>query len=132
MRGQLAPWSVPLARTRSESFDLLVMDAVGHLGPQVGQRLGDVEFAVEDVPDPIGPADSPDDVLEDNGVPLSRIHRRGLSGVTGGPLIVFYRRPMESRAPHPGAVADVVHDVVVMQIARYLGESPEDIDPPGQ
>lgn len=126
----MAPLTVPMSRTKAEAFDVMVLQAVEHLGPDVSARLQTVEFAVEDVPDPITAEESPDDVLEDGLVPLSRIHRKGVEGISA-PVIVFYRRPMETRATRPEELSDLVHDVVVEQIARFLGESAEDIDPPG-
>jgi len=107
----------------------MVLQAVEHLPKRVGERLDAVEFAVEDVPDPISPDEPVDDVLEDGQVPLSRIHRTGLAGIQA-PVIVFYRRPIQTRATHPEDLADLVHDVVVEQVARFLGESPDEVDPP--
>src|SRR5277367_4167556 len=50
LRGELAPRGVPLARTRSEEFDDLILDAVEDLERSWAAELADVEFAVEDVP----------------------------------------------------------------------------------
>ena len=41
---------VPLAQTRGERFDDLVLDAVEHLEERWSKQLEGVEFAVEDVP----------------------------------------------------------------------------------
>jgi predicted Zn-dependent protease with MMP-like domain len=129
----LAPHRVPISHTRSDVFDSMVLSAVEHLQPRVGDRLSQIEFAVEDVPDVADPTslesryDS--DILEDNAVPLSRLYRTGLADISG-PVIVIYRRPLESRAAHPEDLADLIHDVVVEQVARLLGTSPEEIDPP--
>jgi predicted Zn-dependent protease with MMP-like domain len=62
-------------------------------------------------------------------VPLSRLYRAGM-GEIAAPLIVVYRRPLESRASRPEDLADLIHDVVVEQVARMLGSSPDEIDPP--
>jgi predicted Zn-dependent protease with MMP-like domain len=124
---------VPLAHTRSDAFDAMVLSAVDHLHPRLGDSLRSIEFAVEDVPSVAGGAagdggyDS--DILDDNSVPLSRLYRTGLPGMSG-PVIVIYRRPLESRAGRTEDLADLVHDVVVEQVARLLGSSPEEIDPP--
>jgi predicted Zn-dependent protease with MMP-like domain len=133
LRGRLAPRPVPIAHTRSAAFDAMVLAAVDHLEPHLGDKLAQIEFAVEDVPSVShhGTADFnyDSDVLDDNAVPLSRLYRGGL-GAIGSPLIVIYRRPLESRALHPDDLADLIHDVVVEQIARLLGTPPEEIDPP--
>jgi predicted Zn-dependent protease with MMP-like domain len=129
----LAPRPVPIAHSRGDAFDAMVLHAVDHLQPRLAEQLAQVEFAVEDVPDVShrGTADYPfdEDVLDDNAVPLSRLYRNGVAGISA-PVIVVYRRPLESRAPQSEDLADLVHDVVVEQVARLLGRSAEEIDPP--
>ena len=68
-------------------------------------------------------------MLDDNAVPLSRLYRTGVAGISA-PVIVLYRRPLESRARAGEDLADLVHDVVVEQVARLLGRSTDEIDPP--
>ena len=133
LRGMLAPRPVPIAHSRGDAFDAMVLHAVDHLQPRLAEQLAQVEFAAEDVPDVShrGTADYPfdEDVLDDNAVPLSRLYRNGVAGISA-PVIVVYRRPLESRAPQSEDLADLVHDVVVEQVARLLGRSAEEIDPP--
>ena len=132
LRGVLAQRPVPIAQTRGDAFDSMVLHAVDHLQPRLHDQLSQVEFAVEDVPD-VDPGSVEgsfdEDVLDDNAVPLSRLYRSGVAGISA-PVIVLYRRPLESRAAHPEDLADLVHDVVVEQVARLLGRSPDEIDPP--
>jgi len=125
----LAPPPVPIAHSRAEAFDAMVLHAVDAVQPRLGDQLDRVEFAVEDVPeiDDGGP-DYDEDVLDDNGVPLSRLYRDGLPGLRR-PTVVLYRRPLESRAVAGDDLADLVHEVVVEQLARLLGREPDDIDP---
>src|SRR5256885_1679585 len=82
--------------------------------------------AVEDVPPDLNVYDS--DVLEDGEVPLARLlpGRPGRHGVP--PRIVLYRRPLEFRAADREDLADLVHDVIVEQVANLLGVAPEDLD----
>jgi len=122
---------VPLSQTRSERFDDLVLDAVEHLEERWSAQLAGVEFAVEDVP-PV-PVDGvlDEDVLADEtaggAVPLGRL----LAADAAGPArIVVYRRPLEARAVDRLDLSDLVHDVVVDQVARLLGVDPDEIDPP--
>ncbi len=133
LRGMLAPRPVPIAHSRSDAFDAMVLHAVDHLQPRLAEQLSQVEFAVEDVPEVghHGAADYPfdDDILDDNAVPLSRLYRNGVAGISA-PVIVVYRRPLESRAGRSEDLADLVHDVVVEQVARLLGRSTDEIDPP--
>ena len=115
-RGPLAPPQVPIARTRAEQFDDLVLDAVEEIEERWAAELRGVEFAVEDVP----PLESPD------GVPLGRIEPRGRSTPA---RIVLYRRPIELRATDRVDLADLVHDLVVEHVADLLEVDPDVIDP---
>ncbi|HLZ37818.1 MAG TPA: metallopeptidase family protein [Mycobacteriales bacterium] len=124
MRGPLVPPEVPLARTRAERFDDLVLDAVDHLEERWADRLEGVEFAVEDVP----PVDDTIrlDSYEQDPVPLGRTVAGG-----GGapPRVIIYRRPLEARAVDREDLAALVHDVVVEQVAELFRMAPEEIDP---
>ena len=129
------PPSVPLAKSKAEMFDELVLDAVEHLEVRWESALAQVEFAVEDVP--YIAHSSPDevvygtDVVEDGNVPLARLIPAGRdgSGAAVPPRIVLYRRPLEARAIDRLELADLVHDVVVEQVASLLGLDPDEVDP---
>jgi predicted Zn-dependent protease with MMP-like domain len=136
LRGRLVPESVPLSRSRAQQFDDLVLDAVEHLEGRWSAKLESVEFAVEDVPAvPDGPPETlvyGTDVLEDGNVPLARLipAGTGADGRPAPPRIVVYRRPLEARSGDRGELADLVHDVVVEQVANLLGVDPDEVDPP--
>ena len=117
---------MPMSRTRAELFDELVLDAVESLEQRFAKELAGVEFAVEDVPPDLNVYDS--DVLEDGEVPLARLlpGRPGRHGVP--PRIVLYRRPLEFRAADREDLDDLVHDVIIEQVANLLGVAPEDLD----
>jgi predicted Zn-dependent protease with MMP-like domain len=122
LRGPLAPAGVPLARTRAQHFDDLVLDAVSRLDSRWEQQLASVEFAVEEVPPP----------GVDNGadggdpVPLARLD----PVAAGRPArIVVYRRPAQARAEGDDELAALVFDAVVEEVARLIGVDPETIDP---
>src|SRR5215213_6109619 len=126
LRGRLVPAEVPLARSRAEQFDDLVLDAVEDIERRWERELAGVEFAVEDVP--WVEHTSPDEV----SVPLARVlpgHRE--DGREVPPRIVVYRRPLEIRAHDRDDLAELVRDVVVDQVAVLLGRDPEEIDPTG-
>ena len=110
-----------LARTRAEVFDELVLDAVEHLEDRWGKQLAEVEFAVEDVPPVAGPDDG-----RSPAVPLARVLP---AGGRRPARIVVYRRPLEARSTDREELADLVHDIVVEQVAELLGLEPETIDP---
>ncbi len=149
LRGRLVPPAVqlagrdvrvPLFQTRGERFDELVLDAVEALEQRWSRQLEGVEFAVEDVP--AVPADGPDALLYDEdvvadetaggAVPLGRLLPAAVDqrGEARPARVVVYRRPLEARAADRGDLAELVHDVVVDQVARLLGLDPEDVDPP--
>ena len=129
---------MPLSQTRGERFDDLVLDAVEHLEERWGKQLEGVEFAVEDVPSvPLDGAPVYDDgVVADEtaggAVPLGRLLAPVVDakGQPSPARIVVYRRPLEARDVDRVDLADLVHDVVVDQVARLLGMDPDDVDPP--
>lgn len=125
LRGRLVPATVPLARTKAEIFDDLVLDTVETLERRFARELAGVEFAVEDVPPDLNVYDS--DVLEDGEVPLARL----LPGRPGRhpmpPRIVLYRRPLEFRAADRDDLAALVRDVIIEQVANLLGIDPDDL-----
>jgi predicted Zn-dependent protease with MMP-like domain len=127
LRGPLAPPDVPIARTRSERFDDLVLDAVERLDRRWSKQLADLELAVEEVP----PA-TPDSgahggaAWAEDPIPLARLFP---AAAKLPPRIVLYRRPIEARAPGRHELAALVHDVVVEKVAELLGVEPETVDP---
>jgi predicted Zn-dependent protease with MMP-like domain len=125
LRGRLVPASVPLARTRAEVFDDLVLDTVESLERRYSRELAGVEFAVEEVPPDLNVYDT--DVLEDGEVPLARLLPGRPGRTNTPPRIVLYRRPLEFRAVDREDLADLVHDVIVEQVANLLGIDPDDL-----
>lgn len=119
MRGPLAPAEVPLSRSRSEQFEDLALDAIERLARH-WPELAQVAVEVEEVPDDAGLDGAHD------GLPLGRYRPAGPDGPA---LVVVYRRPVESRALDELDLAELVHDVVVEQVADLLGRPPEEIDP---
>jgi predicted Zn-dependent protease with MMP-like domain len=147
LRGPLVPSTVevggrvlrvPAAQTRGERFDDLVLDAVEDLEQRWARELEGVEFAVEDVPAvPLeGDLGYDEDVVADEtaggAVPLGRLLPAGVDsrGRRTAPRVVVYRRPLEARATDRTDLADLVHDVVVDQVARLLQLDPDEVDPP--
>ncbi|TQS27360.1 metallopeptidase family protein [Microbispora sp. KK1-11] len=125
MRGPLAPSHVPIAKSRGERFDDLVLDAVDRLKPRWGTQLASVEFAVEEVPPAAELVDGPARLSSDP-IPLGRAE--SASGDEPA-TVVLYRRPLEARARDRDQLGTLVLDVVVEQVASLLGLTPETIDP---
>jgi predicted Zn-dependent protease with MMP-like domain len=129
---------VPLARSRGERFDGLVLDVLEHLELRWGRELSGVEVAVEDVPvlreggDPALDEDAVVEQTAGGAVPLGRLLRGGVDarGAQAPPRVVVYRRPLEARAADRSELAEIVHDVVVDVIALLLDLDPDEVDPP--
>jgi predicted Zn-dependent protease with MMP-like domain len=107
-------------RSRAEQFDDLVLEAASRLEQRIGKDLGDVEFAVEDVPpsDP-APWEAADIALGRLFAAQGRMPAR----------IVIYRRPVETRADDERELAALVNEVVIEQVAALLGVDPAELDP---
>lgn len=109
----------PALRTERERFDSLVLSVVKVVDSHWHDRLGLVEYAVEDTPL------VPDD-WADEGVPLASVVRG--HGATPSRLVLF-RRPLEHRADTREELRALVLTVVVEQVAELLGMDPDDVDP---
>jgi hypothetical protein len=109
----------PMLPTARERFDDLVLDVVADIERRWSDRLGLVEYAVEDAPL------IPDD-WSSGTVPLSSLIRG--SGVRPTRLVLF-RRPIEHRSETRADLEAMVLTVVVEQVAELLGIDPADVDP---
>lgn len=109
----------PERPTPREQFDDLVLSIVEDIEEKWHQRLGLVEYAVEDAPQ------IPDDWHPDT-VPLSSLIRG--SGTTPTRIVLF-RRPIEHRCEGRRDLDAMVHRVLVEQVAELLGVPAEDVDP---
>ena len=109
----------PELPTDRERFDALALDIVTGIDERWQDRLGLVEYAVEDAPQ------IPDDWDPDR-VPLASLVRG--TGPTPTRLVLF-RRPIEHRAETRTDLESMVLTVVVEQVAELLGIDPELVDP---
>lgn len=107
-------------RTRSDRFDDAVLDAMERIERRLGNRLENLEIAVELVP----PSDP--NPWEDQRVPLCRLFEPEPRLPA---RIVLYRRPIETRLEDPAELPTVVNDIVVEQVATALGVDPTLLDP---
>ena len=109
----------PMLPTARERFDDLVLDVVAEIERRWADRLGLVEYAVEDAPQ------IPDDWASGT-VPLSSLIR----GSGGKPTrLVLFRRPIEHRSETRADLEAMVLTVLVEQVAELLGIGPSDVDP---
>ena len=128
------PPTTPAARTRAEKFDAMVLEALEPIELRWGSELSDLDLAVDDVPEV--EETSPDEVvwqagvLADVGVPLAQLVPAGVDpeGLPSRARIVIYRRPLEARARDGADLADLLHEVLVEQVAEYLNIEPDAVD----
>jgi predicted Zn-dependent protease with MMP-like domain len=109
----------PETPTQRERFDELALGIVTEVDARWSDRLGLVEYAVEDAPQ------VPDDWTSGT-VPLSSLVRG--SGTTPTRLVLF-RRPIEHRAETRTDLEALVLTIVVEQVAELLGIDAELVDP---
>lgn len=92
-----------------------------------------LDVAVDDVPE-VPDAESSqvpqDGVMSDAGVPIAQLVPAGVDrrGQQTRARILLFRRPLEARAKDGADLADLVHHVLVEQVATYLGVDPEIIE----
>jgi predicted Zn-dependent protease with MMP-like domain len=130
----LYPATIPAAKTRAERFDAMVLEALEPIEQRWGSELTDLDLAVDDGPEV--DETSPDEVvwqagvLADVGVPLAQLVPAGVDpeGLPSRARIVLYRRPLEARARGGADLADLLHEVLVEQVAEYLNIEPDAVD----
>jgi predicted Zn-dependent protease with MMP-like domain len=131
LRGTLYPAHTPAARSRAERFDISVLDALEPIEQRWHDQLTQLDIAVDDVPEiDSTTVDEPlwgDDVVADGSVPLAKLVPAGVDrhGLPTRARIVLYRRPIEARARGGADLTDMLHDVLIEQVASYLGLDPD-------
>ena len=105
--------------TPRQRFDDLALRIVSEVDERWQDRLGLLEYAVEDAPQ------VPDD-WHAGTVPLSSLIRG--AGPQAARLVLF-RRPIEHRSESRAELEAMVLTVVVEQVAELLGIPAEDVDP---
>ncbi|GAA1480910.1 metallopeptidase family protein [Gordonia sinesedis] len=134
LRSPLLPQAVPAWRSRSDEFDAVALEAFADIDADWHDRLSGLDIAVDDIPRLL-PRDPetvqwPDEVTADGAVPLARLIPAGVD-VHGQPTraqIILFRRPLESRATRGPELLDLVHEVLVQQVATHLGVDEDTID----
>ncbi len=135
MRGPLLPPTVPAWRSRAERFDMAVLEAYEPIERRWEQRLTELDVAVDEIPR-IAPKDPdsvqwPPEVVADGPIALARLIPAGVDirGQATRARIVLFRKPIERRAKDSLDLTDLLHEILVAQVATYLGVEPSVIDP---
>jgi predicted Zn-dependent protease with MMP-like domain len=135
MRGPLLPQTVPGWRSRAERFDMAVLEAYEPIEQRWRDRPAALDVAVDEIPR-LSPRDPesvqwPPEVVADGPIALARLIPAGVD-IRGNPTrarIVLFRKPIERRAKDSDELADLLHELLVAQVATYLGVEPSVIDP---
>jgi predicted Zn-dependent protease with MMP-like domain len=134
LRGLRYPTTTPVFKNRAQRFDAMVLEALEPIEERWGDELTELDLAVDMVPE-ISQTDPdasswPPEVVEDMGVPLAQLMPAGVDG-RGLPTrarIVLYRRPLEARSRDGVDLVDLLHEVLIEQVACYLGVEPDALD----
>ena len=135
MRGPLLPPTVPGWRSRAERFDMAVLEVYEPIERRWQDRLTTLDVAVDEIPR-LSPRDPesvqwPPEVVADGPIALARLIPAGVDvrGNATRARIVLFRKPIERRAKDIAELAELLHEVLVAQVATYLGVEPSVIDP---
>lgn len=114
---------------------MAVLEAYEPIERRWQQRLTSLDVAVDEIPR-IAPKDPenvqwPPEVVADGPIALARLIPAGVD-VRGEPTrarIVLFRKPIERRAKNSEDLTDLLHEILVAQVATHLGVDPSVIDP---
>ena len=135
MRGPLLPPTVPGWRSRAERFDMAVLEAYEPIERRWQERLSGLDVAVDEIPrisakDPES-VQWPPEVVADGPIALARLISAGVDvrGSATRARVVLFRKPIERRAQDTVELAELLHEILVAQVATYLDVEPSVIDP---
>jgi predicted Zn-dependent protease with MMP-like domain len=131
----LLPPTVPGWRTRAERFDMAVLEAYEPIERRWHQRVSALDVAVDEIPriaakDPQS-VQWPPEVVADWPIPLARLIPAGIDvrGDLTRARILLFRKPIEQRANDSVELGELLHEILVAQVATYLDVEPTVIDP---
>ncbi|AGZ52544.1 metallopeptidase family protein [Mycobacterium kansasii] len=134
-RGPLLPPTVPGWRSRSERFDMAVLEAYEPIERRWQDRVSELDVAVDEIPrisakDPES-VQWPPEVIADGPIPLARLIPAGVDvrGNATRARIVLFRKPIERRAKDTLELGELLHEILVAQVASYLDVEPSVVDP---
>jgi Zincin-like metallopeptidase len=135
MRGPLLPPTVPGWRSRAELFDMAVLEAYEPIERRWRERVAGLDVAVDEIPriaakDPDS-VQWPPEVVADGPIALARLIPAGVDvrGNATRARVVLFRKPIERRAKDTIELGELLHEILVAQVAIYLDVEPSVIDP---
>jgi hypothetical protein len=135
LRGPLLPPTVPGWRSRAERFDMAVLEAYQPIERAWHDRVSTLLVAVDEIPR-ISPRNSdsvqwPPEVVADGPIALARLIPAGVDvrGNATRARIVLFRKPIERRAKDSIELTEMLHEILVAQVATFMDVEPSVIDP---
>jgi hypothetical protein len=114
---------------------MAVLEAYEPIERKWSERVSTLDVAVDEIPR-ISPRDPesvqwPPEVIADGPVALARLIPAGVDvrGNATRARIMLFRKPIERRAKDTDEMAELLHEILVAQVATYLGVEPSVIDP---
>ncbi len=114
---------------------MAVLEAYEPIERRFTDRVTALDVAVDEIPriaarDPEN-VQFPPEVVADGPVALARLIPAGVDvrGQNTRARIVLFRKPIERRAKDTAELTELLHDILVAQVATYLGVEPSVIDP---
>lgn len=114
---------------------MAVLEAYEPIERRFSDRVTGLDVAVDEIPR-IAPRDPenvqfPPEVIADGPIALATLIPAGVDvrGANTRARVVLFRKPIERRAKDTAELTDLLHDILVAQVATYLGVEPSVIDP---
>jgi hypothetical protein len=114
---------------------MAVLEAYEPIERRWSSRLGTLDIAVDEIPR-ISPKDPesvqwPPEVVADGPIALARLIPAGVDvrGNSTRARIVLFRKPIERRVKDTADLEELLHEILVAQVATHLGVEPSVIDP---
>lgn len=114
---------------------MAVLEAYEPIERRWSDRVNGLDIAVDEIPR-MSPKDPdsvqwPPEVVADGPIALARLIPAGVDirGNSTRARIVLFRKPIERRAHGGDELAELLHEILVAQVATYLGVEPAVIDP---
>ncbi len=114
---------------------MAVLEAYEPIEQRLGERIAELDVAVDEIPR-ISPRDPenvqwPPEVVADGPIALARLIPAGVDvrGNATRARILLFRKPIERRAKDSEDLTDLLHEILVAQVATYLDIDPSVIDP---
>ncbi len=114
---------------------MAVLEAYEPIERRLHDRLSELDVAVDEIPriaakDPDS-VQWPPEVVADGPIALARLIPAGVDvrGNATRARMVLFRKPIERRAKDTLELGDLLHEILVAQVAIYLNVDPAVIDP---